>query len=64
MDMPLVERRIGRQAIQIFPAIHIVDPYAFTACNDYIQWKIIMGTVQFFDVYIFLRVHGSTFPQI
>ena len=63
MNMPLVKCRIGRQAIQIFPAIHIIDPYPFSTRNDHIQWKVIMGAIQFFNFYIFLRVHGFTFLQ-
>ena len=48
MDMPLVDRRICRKAVQIASAFYIEYPDPLCAFDDHIKRMIIMRAVLFF----------------
>jgi hypothetical protein len=48
MDVPLVERRICTQAIQIPVTIDIKDPHSLSPSEDYIEGMVIVSSVKFF----------------
>ena len=60
MDMPLVERGVGAQAIEVAVAINIVDPYPFSTGKDHIQGMVVMSPILLFQFNIFLSIHKTS----
>jgi hypothetical protein len=57
VDVPLVERGVGRETVEVFGPVHIPDPATFTAFQDDIQRVIIMSAVALLEIDIFLTAH-------
>jgi hypothetical protein len=64
MAVALVDRGIGRQAIEVLVAVDVVDPGAFAARDDHVEGVVVVGAVLLFQVDEGLRWrwgrHGDT----
>ena len=60
MAMPLVQRGISRQKIQILPSLRVINPRTRSAIDHHIQRMIVMRTITFFESDQLSAVHNSS----
>ena len=60
MAVPLVHRRIGRQAVEIAIAFHVVDPNSLRALDHDVERMIIVSSILVFEIDKILSRVGLT----